>query len=87
MASSFAIPSLGMVAPAERTEALRGLMKPLLTGPLADIMNNMCPGGRKRRKGRVMFCLFLLFGPFLFRERFRNDFLFLVSLVCWYVAL
>eukprot|EP00913_Durusdinium_trenchii_P014188 g13315.t1 len=41
VASSFAIPSLGMVPPDQRTEALRGLMKPLLTGPLANIMNNM----------------------------------------------
>lgn len=39
--SAFAIPSLGMVPPGQRTEALRALMKPLLTGPIADIMNNM----------------------------------------------
>ena len=44
VASEFAIPSLGMVPPDQRTEALRGLMKPLLTGPIADIMNNMWPG-------------------------------------------
>ena len=44
VASSFAIPSLGMVPPDQRTEALRGLMTPLLTGPLANIMNAMLPG-------------------------------------------
>lgn len=41
VASSFAIPSLGMVPPDQRTEALRGLMTPLLTGPIANIMDNM----------------------------------------------
>jgi hypothetical protein len=49
VASAFAIPSLGMVPPEQRTEALRALMKPLLTGPIAEIMNNMCLGLKNDR--------------------------------------
>jgi len=41
VASAFAISSLGLQAPPQRTQALRDFLKPLLEGPLSDIMNNM----------------------------------------------
>lgn len=51
VASGFAIPSLGMVPPDQRTEALRATMRPLLSGPLAKIMDDMCRGAVE--KGQV----------------------------------
>lgn len=41
VASAFAISSLGLQAPAQRTQALRDFLKPLLEGPISDIMDNM----------------------------------------------
>merc|ERR1719210_1934552 len=41
VASAFALASLALVDPKQRTESLRDFLKPLLTGPLADIMNSM----------------------------------------------
>jgi len=41
VASAFAIASLGLQAPPLRTPALRDFLKPLLEGPLSDIMNSM----------------------------------------------
>merc|ERR1712056_163111 len=41
VASAFALASLGLVPPEQRTKALRGFLKPVLSGPLAGIMDNM----------------------------------------------
>jgi len=41
VASAFALASLGVVWPEQRTQTLRDFLKPLLTGPLAGIMDDM----------------------------------------------
>lgn len=41
VASAFALASLALVEPSQRTETLRDFLKPLLAGPIADIMNSM----------------------------------------------
>lgn len=41
VASAFALASLALVEPGQRTESLRNTLKPLFTGPLKDIMNSM----------------------------------------------
>jgi len=41
VASQFALASLALVPPEQRTQALRAFLKPLLIGPMAGIMDNM----------------------------------------------
>ena len=44
VASAFAIASLALVPPNQRTELLRKTMTPLFEGPIAHVMDNMCLG-------------------------------------------